>query len=95
MELTPTQIKFIELEKQKEEIKQYYKEFNETLKALIDEIGESGMFQDPTDKTVYQLTTPDGRFVTYDKHSYVRTKREGEARGSLSMVKAREAGFNV
>ena len=92
--MTEAQAKFVELEKQKEAIKKWYEEFAEAVKAVVDEVGVGGMFQDP-EGTVYEMTEPDGRYVYYDKYYYKRTKREGEKRGELSMKKAEEAGFKV
>ena len=53
------------------------------------------MFQDPSDKTVYKITKPEGKFVHFETWGYDRTKREGEVRGSLSVKEAKERGFDV
>ena len=93
--MTETQKKFVELEKRKEEVKKYFDELKAATEALAKEIGVGGFFQDPSDGTVFQVVEPDGKFVTYEKISYVRTKRAGEARGTLSVKAAEEAGFTI
>jgi hypothetical protein len=93
--ITPAIQRFIELERKKEEVKKYFEELNNSIKEVVDEIGIGTFFQDPTDRTVYQIVEPEGRFVNYERYSYIRTKREGEVRGSLSVKKAEEAGFEL
>jgi hypothetical protein len=44
---------------------------------------------------VYGIIEPEGRFIYYEKYSYVRTKRPGESRGTLSIKEAKERGFPV
>lgn len=94
-QITPTIQRFIELERKKEEVKKYFEELSAATEAVVQEIGVDTFFQDPTDGTVYQMVVPEGRFVAFDKYSYIRTKREGETRGSLSVKKAEEAGFDI
>lgn len=57
-------------------------------------MGLDGYFQDE-EGTVYKIVEPAGKFVTFDKVSYVRTRRTTEKRGDLSIKEAEEAGFNV
>lgn len=85
---------FIELERKKEEVKKYFDELAEATQALVKHVGVDGYFQD-TDGVVYKIVVPEGKFVHFEKYSYVRTKREGEKRGSLSMKEAKEQGFEV
>ena len=92
--MTPTQSRFVELERKKDEIKQYFEELTEATKALATEIGVGSFFQDDQG-IVYKVVEPDGRFVHFDKISYVRTKRPHEKRGDLSMKEAEEAGFTL
>ena len=87
--------RFIELEKKKAEYKKYIEELKEATEDLVNEIGVDAYFQDPSDGTVFKLVIPEGRFVYFDKYSYVRTKRTGEKRGDLSMKEARERGYTV
>ena len=94
MLLSENQKRFIELEKKKKEYKEFFEELSNSIQSVADEIGIGGMFQDD-EGTVYQIVEPEGRFVKFDKIGYVRTRREGEKRGDLSLTKARENGFEV
>lgn len=86
--------KFIELEQKKADVKRYFEELNTALEAVIAEVGVGAFFQD-NDGIVYSTVVPEGRFVNYEKYSYVRTKRPGETRGTLSVKEAQEHGFTV
>ena len=92
--MTEAQKKFVELEKKKEEIKKYFDDLKNAVEAVSKEIGIGGYFQDP-EGTVYKVVEPEGKFVTYDKISYIRTRRMDEKRGDLSLKEAEEAGFTV
>jgi hypothetical protein len=92
--MTPAMQKFVELERKKEEVKKYFEDLQVALEAVIAEVGIGGYFQDEQG-IVYKTTVPDGRFVKFDRVGYDRTKREGEARGSLSVKEAEGAGFKV
>ena len=93
--ISPVIRSFIDLERKKEEVKEYYESLNKATEAVVAEIGVGTYFQDPTDGTVYQVVVPEGRFVTYEKYGFIRTKRDGETRGSLSVKKAEEIGLKV
>lgn len=93
--MTDNQKKLVELDKKKEEIRAYYDELTETIKALSDEMGVDGMFQDEESGIVYQIVKPEGTFIQYKEIDYIRTKREGERSGALSIKKAKEKGFKV
>ena len=86
--------RFLELEKKKEEAKKIYKELNDATEALAEEIGIGGSFQD-NEGTVYQIVEPAGTFIEYHKVGYERTKRGEEKRGSLSVKRAKELGYDV
>lgn len=93
--MTEAQSKFIELSKQYEAAKEDLKAKKLELTALMAEIGEGSHFQDPADGTVFQVVRPLGTFISFDELAYERTKRAGEAKGSLSMKKAEELGYLV
>ena len=93
--MTDAQKRFVELEKKKEEVKKYFDELKTALEQVALELGMNNYFQDPADGTVFKIVEPEGRFVTYDKISYVRTRRTHEKRGDLSLKEAKEAGFQV
>lgn len=92
--LTNTQLRYIELEKKKEEYKKFIEELKETTELLAKEIGVGGHFQD-LEGTVYQVEEVTGKFVYFDKLEVKRTRRNGEKAGSLSLVKAKELGYTV
>ena len=92
--MTEAQAKFVKLEKQKEEVKKFFEELKLATLAVQAEIGLNGYFQD-NEGTVYKIVEPEGKFVTFDKISYVRTRRLDEKRGDLSIKDAEAAGFNV
>lgn len=90
--MTEAQRKFVELERKKEEVKKYFDELNGAVEVLAKEIGVGGLFQDDQG-VVYKVVVPDGKFVHFEKISYVRTRRAHEKRGDLSMKEAEAAGF--
>ena len=93
--LNDKQQKFIELTKQLEAVKEQRKEISSQLEVLANEIGVGASFQDPTDKTVFEIVIPDGKYMFFDKIDYARTRREGERSGSLSLKRAKELGFEL
>ena len=92
--LTEAQAKFVELEKQKEKVKQYFNDLEAAAEELVNEHGVDFMFQDP-EGTVYKLVIPTGRFVNYPRYGYQRTRRLDEKRGDLSLKDAEKAGFMI
>lgn len=92
--MTSAQQKFVELEKQKEEVKKFYEDLKGALEDVIKEIGVDAYFQDQ-DGVVYKTIVPEGKWVQFETHSYIRTRREHEKRGDLSLKEAEEAGFTV
>lgn len=92
--LTAAQRKFVALELRKPEIQKWHEEMQEALAEVEKEIGDGGYFQD-ANGVVYKILHPEGKFVYFEKYGYVRTKRDGESRGTLSVKEAREQGFKV
>ena len=92
--MSELQVKFIELEKKKEAIKLFYEEFEIALKAVAEEVGVNNYFQD-VEGIVYKIVVPEYKTVKMEHIGYIRTKRQEEKRGSLSVKEAKEAGFNV
>lgn len=92
--MTETQKRFVELERKKEEVKKYFDELNAATEALVNETGVNSYFQDEQG-IVYKVVVPEGKFVYFEKFSYVRTRRSHEKRGDLSMKEAELAGFKV
>ena len=92
--MTEAQKKFVELERKKEDIKKYFDELKRAVEAVSKEVGINGYFQDEHG-IVYKVVEPEGKFITYDRISYVRTRRLHEKRGDLSMKEAEDAGFSL
>lgn len=91
--MTEAQARFVELELKKDAIKKYYEDMEAALEALVKEQGVGSYFSDGN--IVYKVIETEGKYVKFDKYSYVRTKREGEQRGSLSVKEAEEHGFKI
>ncbi len=92
--MTDAQKRFVELERQKETVKKYFDELSAATEAVSKEIGVNGFFQDEAG-IVYKVVIPEGKFVHFEKISYVRTRRPHEKRGDLSMKEAEGAGFKL
>jgi hypothetical protein len=92
--MTEAQKRFVELERKKEDIKKYFDELNQATEAVSKEIGINGFFQDDQG-IVFKVVVPEGKFVHFEKISYVRTRRPHEKRGDLSMKEAEGAGFKL
>ena len=92
--MTDAQRRFVELERKKEDVKKYFDELNLATEALSKEVGVNGFFQDDQG-IVYKVVIPEGKFVYFEKISYVRTRRAHEKRGDLSMKEAETAGFKL
>jgi Asp-tRNA(Asn)/Glu-tRNA(Gln) amidotransferase C subunit len=88
------QAKLVALDLKKKEVEAFYEEMNSVLAELAKEQGLDSMFQAP-DGTVYKIHKPTGTFVQYREVGYLRTKREGEDRGTLSVKEAESKGFKV
>ena len=87
--------RFLELERQKANVKKFFDQLSEATEALSKEVGIGGFFQDPSDGTVFKIVVPSGRFVHYENISYIRTRRSDEKRGDLSLKEAEAAGYKV
>jgi hypothetical protein len=93
--LTEDQKTFVNLTKKLEQLKEQRKEVGQALEELSLKIGVGSSFQDPEDKTVFEIVVPDGKYMYFDKIDYVRTRREGERSGSLSLKRAKELGYDL
>ena len=93
--ITSVQQNFIDMDKRfTAEIKPFLDAYKAAKEAVAIEVGIDGHFQDE-EGTVYQAAVPTGRFVSFDRFTVNRTRREGEAKGDLSMSAARELGYVV
>jgi len=86
--------KFLRLAGKYESLIEQLKNVKEEMNTVMADIGINNFVQD-IDGTVYQVVVPQGRFVHFDAISYIRTRKEGEERGDLSLKKAEEAGYDV
>jgi hypothetical protein len=85
--------RLVELDLKKPEIQAYYEEREKVLARVAEYIGVNGYFK-ASDGTVFKIVEPAGKFVTFSKLDYERTKRDGEVRGTLSMKEAKDAEAN-
>lgn len=92
--MTEKQLKFVELERKKEDVRKYFDELKLAVIAVAAECGIGGSFQDEQG-VVYKVVEPEGKFITYDRISYIRTRRPHEKRGDLSMKEAESLGFRL
>jgi hypothetical protein len=88
------QEKFLELAVKKESTVKQLKEINRELSETMRMMPLGEMFQDPKDKVVYQVIAPSGTYVEFKTVDYIRTRKEGEEKGTLSIKAAQEAGFS-
>lgn len=93
--LTDKQKLFIDLVNEYETLKERLKDSRSKLDALALEIGEGTYLQDPSSGVVLKICVPSGTFIEYKRIDYVRTRKAGEDRGSLSLKEAKAAGFEV
>lgn len=87
--------KVLELIKQYENLKKQFKDLEPILTEELNNIGIGKHFQDEETKAVYEIVEPNGTFISYKKISYNRTKLEGESKGSLSVKRAKELGYEL
>jgi len=74
----------------------FFEDLSEAVSEVQKEVGLNGMFQDE-EGTVYKIVEPDGKYVAFDKISYLRTRRLSEDRSPLPLAlkEAEAAGYNV
>lgn len=74
-----------------QERKEFLQRFDETLAEVANEVGINGFFQ-ADDGVVYKIVEPAGKYVKFEKISFLRTKRGDEKAGTLSVKEAKEVG---
>ena len=89
------QMTFLALAKKKEELQKQASLVQSELADVMRQLPLGEMFQDPTDGVVYQVVVPGGTFVQYKSVDYIRTRKEGETKGTLSMKEAEATGFTL
>lgn len=89
------QADYAEMERRfQEEIKPFLDHFKEVRDLVVAECGVGAHWQGP-DGVVYEVTERKGQWVEFFPFEIARTRREGEAKGSLSLTRARELGYEV
>jgi hypothetical protein len=91
---TETINQFLALVKETEEKLKEWRQSRRKLEDCMRILPLGMIFQDPNDKIVYQIMAPSGVFVEFKNIDYIRTRKEGEKAGTLSIVAAKEAGFS-
>jgi hypothetical protein len=103
MPLTAVQETFVELDKKKKAVEEFYQQYDAAIAAVVHEAaanqgegadGIGAFFQDE-EGTVYKTDIPKGTFVSFKPLTILRTRREGEKQGTLALKTAQEAGFEV
>lgn len=90
--LSEAERRLVELDRQKDVHRQFFKDLTEAVQAVADEKGIGHAFQDE-EGIVYRVIVPNGTFIEFKKVDIERTRRPGETRGSLSIKAAEEMGF--
>lgn len=86
--------RYLELEAKKAAVAKYYEEIGDLIQEIANTLGVDSSFQD-SEGIVYHIATREWKPVRMEAFTINRTKREGEARASLSLVKAKELGWEV
>lgn len=88
------ELDLVELTEKKEALKAQLKELEPQLERTMKELGYGHAFQ-ASNGIVYKITKPTGTFISFKEIDYSRTRKAGEAKGSLSKTEAKEMGFTV
>ena len=91
--MTDAQKKFLEISKRVEVLKEEMKSLLPTMNELMAEMKVGELFQDSETGLVYKIQAAKGTYVYFNPLEYVRTKKVGEDKGTLSKKEAEEAGF--
>lgn len=93
--MTETQAIYTELETRfSTEIKPFLDELKAAKDAVVNESGLDAFWQ-AEDGTVYHTAAKKGQWVDFTPYEIQRTRREGEAKGTLSLTAAKDAGFEL
>lgn len=92
--LLPLQMQIVANEKKKAEAKKVFEDSARLAKQMVDFTGFGFFFQDAAG-IVYKTNLPEWKSQKIEHQEIQRTRYEGEAKGSLSMPEARQAGFVV
>jgi hypothetical protein len=84
----------VRLVEYKEALKAQMKDTDVQLEAVLKTLGLNYSFQAP-DGVVYKVTKPTGTYISFKEIDYARTRKVGEAKGSLSKTEAKELGYVI
>lgn len=95
-ELTDDELfkKFATLDIQRDLAKAIFEAYKEVVAEMHRRKGASFHWQD-AEGTVHQLAVSDGRWVAFEPLVVNRTRRNGEAKGTLSEKAAKELGYDI
>lgn len=93
--LTPAESAFVALDREYHKYKEFMKKYRAAANNIVAEHKSPGKSFQDDEGVVYQTALAKGRYVEFYDYEILRTRREGEKSGTLSLVKAREAGFTV
>lgn len=80
--------------KEFEQVKTLYKYYKKCIDIILKDLPQGLIFQDD-DKIVYKVVKPKGTYVDFKEVDYVRTRKEDEKIGTLSLKEAKEEGFEL
>lgn len=86
--------KFATLDRQRDAAKAIFENYKEVVAEMHRRRGSNFHWQD-AEGTVFQLAISDGRWVTFEPLAVNRTRRNGEAKGTLSEKAAKELGYDI
>ena len=93
--MTEDQKRAVKLIDDYENLKSQMKSVQDELDKIIAKIPANEMFQDPDTKIVYRVVPQTGTFVQFKPLIYQRSRKMGEAKGTISKVEAEAAGFSL
>lgn len=85
---------YVELDLEEQAHRAFYKARSAAASRIVELVGVGGHFQDAAG-TVYEVTPVTGKFVHFTPYEAARTRRGEEVRGSLSLERAEELGYEV
>ena len=95
MEENKTINRFFELVNQIDLLKEQLKPLQKELDEYLETAALNRLFQDEKTKIVYRVVEQNGTWVEFKRRTYQRTRKVGEAKGSISIKEAKDAGFTL
>lgn len=85
---------YVRLDLEEAEHRAFYKSRSAAAQRIVELVGVGGHFQDAAG-TVYEVAPVKGKWVDFTPYEVARTRRGTEPRGSLSLERAEELGYEV